>query len=175
MTQVKLSMAAIVVLFSSIAHSAAFDPKEVKKGMTQVGQTARMTYLFWDVYDISLYTPSGQYEPSAPFVLQLTYLRDLSGEDIAERSLEEMEKQGFEDEQMGRVWLERMKNIFPDVENNYSLYGLRTPSGTTQFYNAEKLLGEIEDPLFTKWFFDIWLGNKTSEPKMRLKLLGGKS
>ncbi|KZX02121.1 hypothetical protein JL49_01880 [Pseudoalteromonas luteoviolacea] len=175
MTQVKLSVAALMVLLSSVVHSASLEPNGVKKGMTQVGQTARMTYLFWDVYDISLYTTSGQYEPSAPFVLQLTYLRNLSGEDIAERSLEEMEKQGFRDEEMGRVWLERMKNIFPNVENNYSLYGLRTPSGTAQFYNSEKLLGEIEDPLFTKWFFDIWLGDKTSEPKMRLKLLGGKS
>ncbi|OCQ21474.1 hypothetical protein A7985_12770 [Pseudoalteromonas luteoviolacea] len=175
MIQVKLGVFTLLMLFSCFVNSTSFDVKNIKNGMTQVGQTARMTYLFWDVYDISLYTSSGKYEPLAPFILQLTYLRDLSGNDIAQRSLEEMEKQGFQNEEIGQVWLERMKRIFPNVKSNYSLYGVRTASGTTQFYNAEGLLGEIEDPLFTKWFFDIWLGSKTSEPKMRRTLLGEKS
>jgi hypothetical protein len=31
---------------------------------------------------------------------------------------------------------------------------------------------EIQDSTFTQRFFDIWLSEKTSEPKFRKKLLG---
>ncbi|MCF2857766.1 chalcone isomerase family protein [Pseudoalteromonas sp. SMS1] len=175
MNRFRHSLMTALMFFSCLASSTGVNPDAIKTGMSQVGETARMTYLFWDVYDISLYTPTGEYNPAAPFVLQLTYLRELSGEDIAERSLEEMQKQGFDDVQTGQKWLEEMKRIFPDVEENYSLLGVRTPAGTTKFYNDETLLGEVKDPRFTKWFFDIWLSAQTSEPKMRRKLLGEQS
>ncbi|TQF68084.1 chalcone isomerase family protein [Pseudoalteromonas luteoviolacea] len=175
MKRLKYSAITLLMMLSSVANGAEVNPEAIKNDMVQVGQTARMTYLFWDVYDISLYSPSGDYNPSRPFVLQLTYLRELSGEDIAERSLEEMQKQGFDDKQAGQKWLEQMKRIFPDVDENYTLFGYRTNTGSTKFFNAEGLLGEVNDPLFTQWFFDIWLGKKTSEPKMRRRLLGDKS
>ncbi|MCF6441277.1 chalcone isomerase family protein [Pseudoalteromonas luteoviolacea] len=174
MKQFKNSLLAMLLLVSGMAVSQDNNGLDLTKGMTQVGQTARMTYLFWDVYDISLYSPSGSYNSLAPFVLQLTYLRDLDGEEIAKRSLEEMQKQGFDDEALGAKWLLQMKQIFPDVTENYSLYGVRDENGVTRFYDSEKLLGEISDQNFTKWFFDIWLSEKTTEPKMRLKLLGEK-
>jgi len=37
--------------------------------------------------------------------------------------------------------------------------------------NGEKA-DEIEDKVFIQRFFDIWLSDKTSEPKFRKKLLG---
>ncbi|MDK1288121.1 chalcone isomerase family protein [Pseudoalteromonas umbrosa] len=174
MKQFKNSLLAMLLMVSGVAVSDDNNGLDLTKDMTQVGQTARMTYLFWDVYDISLYSSSGSYDSLAPFVLQLTYLRDLDGEEIAKRSLEEMQKQGFNDEALGAKWLLQMKQIFPDVTENYSLYGVRDENGTTRFYDSEKLLGEITDQNFTKWFFDIWLSEKTTEPKMRLKLLGEK-
>ncbi|AOT10812.1 chalcone isomerase family protein [Pseudoalteromonas luteoviolacea] len=174
MKQFKNSVLALFLVVSGLANSSENIALDLTKDMTQVGQTARMTYLFWDVYDIRLYSPSGRYEPFEPFVLQLTYLRDLDGQEIAKRSLEEMQKQGFNDAALGEVWLEKMKAIFPDVSENYSLYGVRDVKGATRFYDSEKFLGEITDQSFTKWFFDIWLSEKTTEPKMRLKLLGEK-
>lgn len=174
MKQFKNSVLAFFLVVSGLANSSENIGLDLIKDMTQVGQTARMTYLFWDVYDIRLYSPSGQYERLKPFVLHLTYLRDLDGQEIAKRSLEEMQKQGFDDQALGDIWLTQMQSIFPDVSKNYSLYGVRDEKGATRFYDSEKLLGEITDQNFTKWFFDIWLGERTTEPKMRMKLLGEK-
>ncbi|WP_339144272.1 chalcone isomerase family protein [Pseudoalteromonas galatheae] len=138
----------------------------------QVGKTSRMTYLFWDVYDASLYAPQGVYSKEQPFVLALHYLRALDGKEIAKRSLKEMQKQGFSNSSLGEQWLTKMVKIFPDVSEGTVLYGLRTLNGYTQFYEGDKLIGEVKDSEFTTRFFDIWLSEKTSEPTMRSELLG---
>ena len=40
------------------------------------------------------------------------------------------------------------------------------------FYFNDNLVGSIEDPMFGPLFVDIWLSEKTSEPKLRQQLLG---
>ncbi|MCG7550693.1 chalcone isomerase family protein [Pseudoalteromonas sp. Of7M-16] len=175
MKQFKYSLMALLLLMGGFANSNEVDALNLTKNLKQVGQTARMTYLFWDIYDIRLYSATGLFDSQQPFVLQLTYLRDLNGQEIAKRSLQEMQKQGFNNKQLGQQWLGQMETIFPNVTDNYSLFGVRGEDGATRFYDNSKLLGEIKDQNFTKWFFDIWLGDKTSEPAMRAKLIGGKS
>ncbi|TMO73135.1 chalcone isomerase family protein [Pseudoalteromonas aurantia] len=164
-------MAFIILLANNIgaAHANTID-NLVSKPM-QVGETSRMTYLFWDVYDATLFAPNGNYSADSPFVLKLTYLRDLAGDDIAQRSIEEMRKQGFTDEKKLALWLTNMKRIFPNVNEGTQLLGVRNKAGGSVFYSDNKLLGEITDPGFTKHFFDIWLSEKTSEPEMRKELL----
>ncbi|MBQ4838072.1 MULTISPECIES: chalcone isomerase family protein [Pseudoalteromonas] len=175
MKQFRYGLMALLLLVCGIANSNEVDALNLTKNMKQVGKTARMTYLFWDIYDIRLYSATGRFDSQQPFVLKLTYLRDLNGHEIAKRSLQEMEKQGFDNKQLGQQWLGQMEQIFPNVSDNYSLFGVRREDGSTLFYDNNKLLGEIKDQNFTKWFFDIWLGEKTSEPAMRAKLIGGKS
>jgi hypothetical protein len=164
-------MAFIILLISHgiMANTAKLENLIINP--VKVGQTSRMTYLFWDVYDATLYAPNGKYKANNPFILQLDYLRDLKGEDIAQRSIEEMKKQGYSDEAKLTLWLDSMKNIFPNVRNGSQLIGLRNSDGESLFYSGEQLLGKIEDPDFTKHFFDIWLSEKTSEPEMRKELL----
>ena len=169
-TRIFAITALLLTSFSSFASSDV-----VKRFIAEpkaVGETARMTYLFWDVYDATLYAPKGTYSEQQPFVLALRYLRDLDGKAIAERSLEEMQKQGFNDSALGKKWLQQMIDIFPDVSENTTLYGVRNASGYTEFYQGNNKLGEVQDPQFTRWFFDIWLGAKTSEPKLRAEILG---
>ncbi|WP_152088205.1 chalcone isomerase family protein [Pseudoalteromonas sp. A25] len=139
-----------------------------------VGASPTLTYLFWDVYQATLYAPNGQYSADQPFVLKLHYLRELKGKDIAQRSVEEMKKQGVQNQAKLTQWQTQMQSIFPDVTNGTELYGKRTNSGTSKFYRGEDLIGEINDPQFTQHFFAIWLGEKTSEPDMRKALLNNK-
>lgn len=163
----------LMLLFSTQGFASASDlVYQFIENPKQVGKTSRMTYLFWDVYDASLYAPQGAYSQDQPFVLALHYLRALDGKEIAKRSLKEMEKQGFSDSSQGEQWLTKMVKIFPDVSEGTVLYGLRTPEGYTQFYEDNKLIGEVRDSEFTTWFFNIWLSEKTSEPAMRKELLG---
>jgi hypothetical protein len=139
-----------------------------------VGQ-ARMTYLFWDVYDARLYAADGQWQASAPFALELSYLRDLEGKAIAKRSVEEIRKQGFTDEATLARWYQQLSRILPNVKNGTRLTGVVDQQQITRFYLDGLPLAEVNDPLFSTWFFNIWLSEATSEPKLRAQLLGEQS
>ena len=96
----------------------------------------------------------------------------MEGKKIAQRSIDEMKKQGDLSADDSDKWLSLMNSIFPDVSEGDVITGIATKDGTSVFYvNGEKA-DEIEDKVFTQRFFDIWLSDKTSEPKFRKKLLG---
>lgn len=133
---------------------------------------ARLKVLFWKIYDARLYAPKGAFQDNQPFALELTYLRAFSGEEIAERSAKEIREQGFSDEDTLKLWQQQMAMIFPDVEKDSRITGVATSEGNTVFYLENELIGEVKDPLFTQWFFNIWLGEATSEPELRQKLIG---
>lgn len=136
----------------------------------EVGST-RFSVLFWDVYDISLYAEEGEFNPERPFALRLTYLRDLKGELIAERSAEEMRHQGVNEVKLAE-WFAQMRSIFPDVEPGTELVGVFSPDSPTRFYSGPEVIGEVLDPAFGVLFSRIWLGERTRQPAMRNKLLG---
>lgn len=159
------------LLFAAGAHS---DPGVVARYVPQaelVG-SSRLSFLFWDVYDATLYAPQARWQPDGPYALAIRYLRDLEGEVIASRSIEEMEGLGLSDEAKQQEWYEQMAAIFPDVEEGVVLTGVRDKSGRTLFYKYDIRLGIVDDPAFADWFFGIWLNEKTSEPDMRERLLG---
>ena len=137
----------------------------------KVGQ-GRLTYLLWDVYDATLYAPGGAWQKDQPFALQLSYLRDITGKKIADRSVEEMRNQALADEVQLATWHAQMSNIFPDVGEGISLTGVYTKDGVTVFYRDNNEIGRIEDPEFSRAFFGIWLNEATSAPDLRRKLLG---
>jgi len=134
---------------------------------------ARLKVLFWKVYDAKLYAKDGIWIQNQPFALSLKYLRDLEGQDIAKRSIEEMRKQGFDDEEAMTRWYDMLLKLIPDVTDTSTIIGIQDEDQTTILYHNDDLLGEVPEPLFTEWFFNIWLGEKTSEPKIRGKLIGG--
>jgi hypothetical protein len=139
--------------------------------MSTVGE-ARMRVLFWDVYDARLLAPRGNYREDQPFALSLTYLRALDGEQIAARSIEEMRKQGLEDESRLQSWYADLVQIIPDVDASDEIVGLAAVDGSTRFYLDGELIGRVDDAAFTRAFFSIWLGEATSEPQLREQLLG---
>lgn len=135
--------------------------------------SGRFSVLFWDIYDATLYAQDGTWQENKPYALALTYLRELDAQAIAERSIEEMRKQGVNDDEKLAQWLQKMSELFPDVEENTVLTGIADDNGHTQFYQGEQFLGYVEDPDFTRCFFGIWLNENTSEPKFRKQLLKG--
>ena len=135
---------------------------------------ARMSVMFWDVYDATLLAPGGKWSKDKPFALQLTYLRHLDGPKIADRAVQEMRGQGIDDEVKLAIWHTQMRQIFPDVYEGDTLTGVFTKDGETIFYSDNTEIGRIKDVEFTKYFPAIWLSPKTSEPDLRLGLLGGK-
>jgi hypothetical protein len=134
--------------------------------------TGRLSVVFWDVYDATLYAPNGQWDSRNPYALSIHYFREIDGVDIADRSVEEIRKQGFSDEVKLAEWQTEMRGIFPDVRNGSELTAVLKPQKSTEFYSDGKHIGSIKGAEFGTHFFNIWLSEKTSEPKLRKKLLG---
>ena len=162
-----LTMAAAPLSLASDSQVAALEE------MNLIGE-ARMEVLFWDVYDARLYAPGTSWRPELPFALVLTYLLELKGERIAQRSIQEIRKQGFDDEITLARWYEMLVGIIPDVGDRDEIVGVSDSEGHARFYLNGDPIGEIREPEFTDHFFGIWLSERTSEPEFRRNLLGGK-
>lgn len=164
------SLCLIAVLAIKPAHATEHIQSYIPNA-EKVGE-GRLTYLFWEIYDATLYASEGAWQEGEPLALKLSYLRNLEGKKIADRSVEEMRKQGITNEVALATWHSQMRNIFPDVNEGISLTGILTQTGDTIFYKDNTEIGRIRDPLFSRSFFNIWLSEKTSAPDLRLKLLG---
>jgi Chalcone isomerase-like len=142
--------------------------------LTKRGE-AVMRFFGLKVYDIRLWTNAKAPTETDLFALELVYDLGLKGSEIAKRSIDEKRKQGYNDEAKLAKWLTAMNNVFPDVKQNDSLIGVSVPGKGARFYSQDKFIAEIADPEFAKAFFDIWLSPKSSEPKLRARLLNEKN
>ncbi len=168
----KLMLVATITLTLQSPAAADLDTtRQVIPNAELVGE-GRLSYLLWDVYDAKLYAPDGDWRSDGPFALSLNYLMDIRSAKIADRSTLEIRNQGFQDEAALTRWNDQMRAIFPDVEKNSVLTGVKTTAGHTRFYYNSKFIGEITDPLFGTHFFAIWLSENTTEPSLRNQLLG---
>ena len=162
-----------LLLCATIATAANLpeDLTRVVKGLSVRGE-AVLRFLGLKVYDVRLWTQMKPFTHGEPFAIELVYDMAIKGKDIADRSVKEMRTQGFSDEAKLRRWGDEMTKSFPDIKHGDSLIGVSIPAKEARFYNREKLIATIADPEFAKAFFDIWLSEKCSYPKIRLKLLG---
>lgn len=157
--------------------SAGTPPPELQQALPEVRLRGegRLRFLGLHVYDIRLWTP-GDFAPErwaeAPFALEIQYARPLVGKAIAERSLQEMQRQGSVPAERAQRWLAEMERVFPDVKQGDRLLGLKQPGIGAAFYLNGRLRGEVRDADFARRFFGIWLAPQTSEPGLRQRLLG---
>lgn len=107
-----------------------------------------------------------------PFALELVYDRKLEGEAIAERSIAEMRRVEPFSEDRGRQWLRMMKQAFPDVVAQDRLLGMSDGTGKVVFLHNGRETAAINDALYARLFFGIWLSEQTSAPALRAALLG---
>ena len=109
-----------------------------------------------------------------PLALELRYLRKFDGEDIARRSLDEMQRVGPIAPEQAALWLRTMTQAFPDVQRGDRLTGIYEPGVGVRFLHNGRTTANVRDPQFAQRFFAIWLGPKSSEPALREALLGKK-
>lgn len=142
---------------------------ELRATLTEVG-SARFSVLFWDVYDSSLLTPSGTYDNSSKYLLEITYLRNIKSADLIERTEEQWQHLGVDAIQY-QNYLPQLKALWPDIKKGDRL-SLWVDSNNASFYFNNELSGSIDDGVFGNLFASIWLSPDTSEPKLRKKLIG---
>lgn len=146
------------------------EPTPLKK----VGE-ARMQVLFWHLYDSSLFTATGRYEPEArPVRLEIRYQRNIRSADLVERTASEWRQLGIAQARY-TPWLAQISKAWPDVSPNDILaIEVDSHNQSTFFFNG-KPLATLDDPDFGKNFLAIWLSPSTSQPEHRLALIGEKS
>jgi hypothetical protein len=109
-----------------------------------------------------------------PFALELVYARNLSGERIAQASIDEIRKLELGTPAQQSEWLRWMIEAFPDVNEGTRLSGIYIPEQGVRFYRDGRLLKHISDVEFAKAFFAIWLDERSSAGSLRRALLGPK-
>lgn len=154
-------------------------PQELRPSLPAASLSGQARFRFWgfDVYQATLWVAPGFAAPAyeqSPFVLELAYLRDFKGADIAKRSIAEMRRQASitpMSPAQETAWEREMRALFPDVKDGDRITGVNQPGTGAVFWSNGRLLGEVRDPLFAKLFFGIWLSPQTSEPQLRRALL----
>lgn len=160
---------------------AATPPAEVVAALpgARLQGSGRLRFFGLHVYDGRLWvgeravpaTDGGWAE--VPHALELQYARRLVGTQIAERSLQEMQRQTAVAPADAERWLEAMRRLFPDVRDGDRLTGLNEPGRGARFFLNGAERGAVAEPAFARLFFGIWLSPRTSEPALRQALLGG--
>ncbi len=174
----------LLIVFSLAVHTPAFstveksfDPPAGLEAISTPRLVGQHLFKFFglEIYHISLWS-SPEWMPEKwnqhPFALSLVYSRNLSGEDIAKRSIVEIKKQRAISSDMAQQWLSQLSALIPSVKPGDRLTGVYQPSGDLVFWMGSKKLGTIKDAALSEAFMGIWISTKTSEPKMREKLLG---
>lgn len=151
-------------------------PAELRLAMPAAALAGQAKLTFWgfEVYQASLWVAPGftaKAYADHGFALELSYLRDFAGADIAKRSLAEMARQASISDAQALRWGEQMRTLFPDVKAGERLTGIHLPGVGARFVFNGQPLGDIADAEFARLFFGIWLSPQTSEPKLRLALL----
>jgi len=162
----------------ALANSGTILPAPPQLPGSRLQGQATLSYLGLRIYHARLWTLpdfSSSRPAEQPLVLELEYLRELNANSIAERSLQEMRRGGSITEMQSERWLAEMQRIFPDVKAGDRITGQHLPGQGARFWHNGRPVGQINDAAFARLFFGIWLAPTTSEPEMRLALLGQKN
>lgn len=129
----------------------------------------------WSVfrfYRARLLTASGLFDEDQPFLLDLHYLRSLTGQQIVSTSVDEIVRLFTLSDTQQKTWSESLSTMIPDVSLGDRLLGWFVPGVQIQFFSATQKLGQIDDPEFVRMFSAIWLDPRTRSPQLRAALLG---
>ena len=167
-----------VVGGAKAAWAASSPPPEVLSELpgARLFGSGRLRVFLFHVYDARLWTAPGfdaaRFD-QMPLALELDYARGFDNGDIADRSIEEMERSGAIALDKAARWRTAMKQSFPSMKEGDRTTGIQVPGVAARYFVNGKFTGEIRDAEFTRLFFGIWLSPRTSEPRLREALLAG--
>ena len=159
-------MRIVLLVFALLLGTAQASPVSDFK---TVGSTT-LNWMFWKIYDISLLTKTGTYQDGTqPLALEITYARDIEGEQLLSSTLEEWERQDID---WQPDWSEQLQQIYPDVTEGDQLVLRVDDANNSFFYFNEQPVGAIEDAGFTNAFLAIWLSSNSRFQNMTRELTG---
>ena len=175
-----VALGAAVASATAAADGAAAPPSFVQQALPAaalLGQ-GQMRFLGLRIYDARLWV-GPQFKAADfgdyPLALELSYHRAFKGTAIAQRSIDEIRRQGELAPALAQHWQKALTALLPDVQPGDRLTGLYQPGQGMQLWRGELLLGSIDDAELARSFFAIWLSPRTSEPSLRSALLALRS
>ena len=153
---------------SSLASSALDNGSLVGSAVYGVG--------FRNFYEISLYRediPEGRDSRRTPYALEISYLRDHTDDTVVDRIISQIRVSGYTSEIRLAQWHTQLVNMLPDLPSGSELAVIFNQTRETHFYLDGFHIGQIKDPAFGWRFMEIWLGEDTSESRIRDDLIGG--
>lgn len=169
-------MALVLSAAALASGGASAAPRFVEQalaGATLSGQ-AQLRFLGLRIYDARLWVgPAFDAADFAahPLALELTYRRAFAGSAIAQRSVEEMARQGEITPAQIQRWQQSLAAVLPDVQPGDRLTGVYQPGRGLSLWRGDQALGSIEEAELARRFMGIWLSPQTSEPGLRSALL----
>lgn len=133
---------------------------------------AEFSVLFWNIYNSKLYASSDNFNVKnieQVTLFEINYLRDISKKDLIDKTIEQWSHIGLTSSTFGD-YMPLLNQLWPNISKGDSL-SLLVSKHQSAFYLNNQLLGTISDKDFGKNFLDIWLSEKTSQPKLRQQLL----
>lgn len=134
---------------------------------------AKFSVLFWDIYQSTLFAKGQEYayfDHNQPVMLKINYLKDISKDELIERTAEQWQHLGIESADVAD-YTKALAKLWPNIQAGDSLALLLDSQSSTFYYN-DQFLGQGPVGSFGRVFLDIWLSPNTSQPKLRQQLLG---
>ena len=139
-------------------------PKLIGEGTLKV--------LMWEVYDLRLFTDGTPFSWSDKFMLEFDYSRELKKESVIDASLKEFKLQPDVTDKDIKAWEVYLEQVIQSVQKGTKASVMWVPEGQIVFHYEGSSPSTIENEDFARAFLNIWLGEKTSRPKLRSQLLG---
>lgn len=170
----KLLLETLIFLFLSHSVFAYETPQVVVKDFESpflIGSSS-LHFIGFKVYDIALWSEDKNFSYEKKFAIFIHYNMSFSKEDLAKRSIEEIERLHVLSDEERKNYLAQLTKIFSSVKKGDEKVAMFLPgSGVKMFYNG-KSGGKITDPKLARLFIDIWLDEKGSYPKVTRNILG---
>jgi hypothetical protein len=170
-----LACLSLVVAIAPIAQAASGLPAALPERvqLKKVGG-GQLSWLGFDIYDASLWTASGRFAgfgPGETVALSLWYQRPFTREELLGITEKAWARLG-RDPAWRESRLANLRAVWSDVSPGHNMTTVVEAGGATRFYDAERLLGRIDDPEFGPAFLAIWLDPRSIVRDLRVKLLG---
>jgi len=148
---------------------------EINENFSKPSKLGSYNLKVWgfNVYNIQLLSETKKFSYQNKSALVINYQRDFAKKDLIQKSLEEISRiNNINDEALLKNYQNKLEEIFFEVKKGDRKTAFFDPKNGFKLYFNGKFAGAINDLVFAKRFFDIWLSDKSSYPKMTQAILG---
>jgi hypothetical protein len=161
----------LIILLSLNTSFASEMQKEAFSSPTIIGE-GTLKVFFMEIYDLRLIADSPTFSWQNKFKLDFIYTRDLKKDSVIKSSIKELRRQSSVSESDIESWQGYLEQSIKSVQQGTHATVLWNPEGHVTFHYENGDPTTIEDEGFARAFLNIWLGEETSQPKLRSEILG---